>query len=77
LGATAIIPWNPKRTKNRSRPPLTGWSAVASSVALTDAGVILVALAASDAGRPDLIRHPNRALAHSWEAPHELGNALS
>jgi len=98
LGATAVIPWNPKRTKNRSclpptwtleelgkrssierffgrvflffhlqRPPLTGWSAIASAVALTYAGVIIVALAATDAGRPDLIRSPKRVLAHAWE----------
>lgn len=98
LGATAVIPWNPKRTKNRcclpptwtlqelgkrssierffgrvflffhlQRPPLTGWSAVASCVALTYAATIIVALAASDAGRPDLIRSPKRVLAHSWE----------
>ena len=98
LGATAVIPWNPKRTKNRSclpptwtleelgkrssierffgrvflffhlqRPPLTGWSTVASCVALTYAGVIVVALAATDAGRLDLIRSPKRVLAHSWE----------
>jgi hypothetical protein len=97
LGAVAVIPWNPKRTKNRSclpptwtlqelgkrssierffgrvfcffrlqRPPLTGWSAVASGVALTYAGVVLVALAA-DAGRPDPIRSPKRVLAHTWE----------
>jgi hypothetical protein len=99
LGATAVIPWNPKRTKQRSclpptwtlaelgkrssierffgrvflffhlqRPPLTGWSAVAARVALTYAAVIIVALAATDAGRPDLIRSPKRVLAHSWEA---------
>lgn len=98
LGATAVIPWNPKRTKNRSclpptwtlqelgkrssierffgrvflffhlqRPPLTGWSAVASCVALTYTATIIVALAASDADRPDLIRSPKRVLAHSWE----------
>jgi hypothetical protein len=98
VGAVAVIPWNPKRQKNRSclpptwtseelgkrsgierffgrvflffrlqRPPLTGWSAVASAVALTYAAVILVALAAADAGRPDLIRSPKRVLAHSWE----------
>jgi len=98
LGAVAVIPWNPKRTKNRSclpptwtlhelgkrasierffgrvfcffrlqRPPLSGWSAVAAHVALTYAGVVLVALAAADAGRPDLIRSPKRVLAHSWE----------
>ena len=98
LGATAVIPWNPKRQKNRAclpptwmlhelgkrasierffgrvfcffhlqRPPVTGWSAVASRVALTYAGVVIVALAAAEAGRPDLIRSPKRVLAHAWE----------
>lgn len=98
LGAVAVIPWNPKRQKNRSclpptwtlaelgkrssierffgrlfcffdlqRPPLVGWSAIASRVALTYAGLIIVALAAHEAGRPDLLRSPKRVLAHSWE----------
>lgn len=98
LGAVAVIPWNPKRHKNRSclpptwtraelgkrssierffgrlfcffdlqRPPLVGWSAVASRVALTYAGLIIVALAAHEAGRPDLLRSPKRVLAHTWE----------
>lgn len=52
------------------RPPLCGWSAVARRVALTYAGTIVVALAAYQAGRPDLIRSPTRVLAHLWE-PHE------
>jgi transposase len=87
LGAVAVIPWNPKRQKNRSclpptwtkeelgkrsgierffgrvflffrlqRPPLTGWSAVVSQVALTYTSTIIVALAAWNAQRPDLIR---------------------
>jgi len=99
LGAVAIIPWNPKRQKNRSclpptwikeelgkrsaierffgrvflffhlqRPPLCGWSAIARQVALTYTATIIVALAAQQAGRPDLIRSPKRVLAHSWEA---------
>ncbi len=98
LGAVAVVPWNPKRTKNctclpptwtkeelgkRSsierffgrvflffhlqRPPLTGWSAVASRVALTYAATIIVALLAHQAGRPELIRSPKRVLAHTWE----------
>jgi len=98
LGATAVVPWNPKRTKNRSclpptwtaedlgkrsgierffgrvflffrlqRPPLTGWSAIASRVALTDAATLVVALLAHQADRPDLIRSPKRVLAHTWE----------
>jgi transposase len=98
LGAIAVIPWNPKRQKNRSclpptwtkeelgkrssierffgrvflffrlqRPPLSSWSAIASQVALTYTASIVVALAAQQAGRPDLIRSPKRVLAHLWE----------
>jgi transposase len=98
LGAVAVIPWNPKRQKNRSclpptwtkeelgkrsgierffgrvflffrlqRPPLTGWSSVVSQVALTYTASIIVALAAWNAQRPDLIRSPKRVLAHLWE----------
>ncbi len=100
LGAVAIVPWNPKRQKNRSclpptwtadelgkrtsierffgrvfslfslfrlqRPPLSGWSAVTSRVALTYAATVVVGLAAHQAGRPDLIRSPKRVLAHTW-----------
>jgi hypothetical protein len=98
LDAVAVIPWNPKRQKNRSclpptwtkeelgkrsaierffgrvflffrlqRPPLCGWSSIARQVALTYAATIIVALAAQQAGRPDLIRSPKRVLAHTWE----------
>jgi hypothetical protein len=98
LGAVAVIPFNPKATKNlsclpptwtaaelgkrtaierffgrlfrvflRQRPPLTGWSAVTCTVALSFTATILVALAAHQAGRPDLIRSPKRVLAHVWE----------
>ena len=98
LGAVAVVPWNPKRQKNRSclpptwtkeelgkrssierffgrvflffhlqRPPLCGWSAMARQVALTYTSSIIVALAAQQAGRPDLIRSPKRVLAHTWE----------
>jgi hypothetical protein len=49
------------------RPPLCGWSAVTSRVALTYAATVLVAPAAQQAGRPDLIRSPKRVLAHTWE----------
>jgi hypothetical protein len=49
------------------RPPLTGWSAVAARAGLTHAGVVIVALAADVAGRPDLTRSPKRVLAHPWE----------
>ncbi len=98
LGAVAVVPWNPKRQKNRSclpptwtaqelgkrtaierffgrvflffrlqRPPLSGWSAVATRVALTYTASVIVGLAAQQAGRPDLIRSPKRVLAHTWE----------
>jgi len=98
LGAVAVIPWNPKRQKNRSclpptwtkeelgkrssierffgrvflffhlqRPPLFGWSSIVRQVALTYTATIIVALAAQQAGRPDLIRSPKRVLAHLWE----------
>ncbi len=98
LGARAVVPWNPKRQKNRSclpptwtkdelgkrtsierffgrvflffrlqRPPFSGWSAIVSQVALTYTASIVVALAAWQAGRPDLIRSPKRVLAHLWE----------
>jgi transposase len=98
MGAVAVIPWNPKRQKNRSClpptwtaqelgkrtntlrffgrvflffrlqcPPLCGWSAIVSQVALTSSAPIVVALAAQEAGRPDLIRSPKRVLAHTWE----------
>ncbi len=49
------------------RPPLSGWSAIASQVALTYTASIVVALAAQQAHRPDLIRSPKRVLAHLWE----------
>jgi transposase len=103
LGAVAVIPWNPKRQKNRSclpptwtkeelgkrsgierffgrvflffclqRPPLSGWSEMASQVALTYTASLIVGLAAQQAGRPDLIRSPKRVLAHLWERDSEL-----
>ncbi|MBO0779586.1 MAG: transposase [Ktedonobacteraceae bacterium] len=98
LGTVAVIPWNPKRQKNRSclpptwtkeelgkrsgierffgrvflffrlqRPPLSGWPIIARQVALTHTATIVVALAAQQAGRPDLMRSPKRVLAHTWE----------
>jgi transposase len=101
LGAVAVVPWNPKRQKNRTRlpptwtaevlgkrtsierffgrifslfgpfrlqrPPLAGWTAVETPVALTYAASLVVALAAQQAGRLDLIRSPKRVLAHTWE----------
>ncbi|HZS92018.1 MAG TPA: transposase [Chloroflexota bacterium] len=49
------------------RPPLAGWSAVTCAVALSFTATLIVALAAQQAGRPDLIRSPRRVLAHLWE----------
>jgi hypothetical protein len=49
------------------RPPLCGWSAVTSHVALTYAATVVVALAAHQAARPDLTRSPKRVLAYTWE----------
>ena len=49
------------------RLPLSGWSAIAQQVALTYTATIIVALAAQQADRPDLIRSPKRVLAHIWE----------
>lgn len=54
------------------RPPLSGWSEIASQVALTYAASVIVGLAAQQAGRPDLIRSPKRVLAHLWERDSEL-----
>jgi len=48
------------------RPPLCGWSAVATQVALVYPAIV-VGLAAQPANRPDLIRSPRRVLAHTWE----------
>ncbi len=49
------------------RPPVFGWSAVETRVALTCAAVWVVALAAWQAGRPDLISSPRLVLAHVRE----------
>ncbi|HEV2458425.1 MAG TPA: transposase [Ktedonobacterales bacterium] len=53
------------------RPPICGWSALETRVALTDAAVWVVALAAWQEGRPKLIRSPRLVLAsvyaHVWE----------
>jgi len=54
------------------RPPLVGWTAIASQVSLTYTASIIVGLAAQQAGRPDLIRSPKRVLAHLWETEPEL-----
>src|SRR5437899_2707826 len=54
------------------RPPLTGWSEIASQVALTYAASVIVGLAAQQAGRPDLIRSPKRVLAHLWQGDSQL-----
>jgi hypothetical protein len=49
------------------RPPIFGWSAVETRVALTYAAVWVIALAAGQAGRPELMRSPRSVLAHVWE----------
>ena len=49
------------------RPPVFGWTAVAQRVALTFTATWIIALAAYQAGRPELIRSPRRVLAHYWE----------
>ncbi len=49
------------------RPPVFGWSAVETRVALPSVAVWVIALAAWQAGRPDLIRSPRLVLAHVWE----------
>jgi hypothetical protein len=49
------------------RPPVSGSLAVASRVALTYAGLRVIALAATQAGHPELIRSPRLVLAHVWE----------
>jgi Transposase DDE domain len=101
LGAVAVVPWDPKRQKNRTclpptwtaeelgkrtsierffgrvfslvspfrlqRPPLAGWTAVETRVALTYAATLVVGFAAQQAGHPTLIRSPTRVLAHLWE----------
>ncbi|HWS84418.1 MAG TPA: hypothetical protein VN207_09195 [Ktedonobacteraceae bacterium] len=54
------------------RPPLVGWSAVASQVALAYTASIIVGLAAQQAGRPDLIRSPKCVLAHLWQGDTDL-----
>jgi transposase len=103
LGAAAVIPWNPKRQKQRDglpptwtaqelakrasierffgrvlvffhlqRPPVFGWSAVETQVALTYAAVWVIALAAWQAGRQDETRRADQVLAHIWEEGVEL-----
>jgi transposase len=49
------------------RPPVFGWSAVETRVALTNAAVWVIALAAWQADCPGLIRSPRLVLAHVWE----------
>ena len=49
------------------RPPTFGWSAVDTPVALTYAAVWVIVLAAWQAGHHDLIRSPQRVLAHVRE----------
>jgi hypothetical protein len=51
------------------RPPVFGWSAVETRVALSYAAVWVIALAAWQAGHPELIRSPRLVLAHVWDGP--------
>ena len=48
-------------------PPAFGWSAVKARVALTAVAKWVIALAAWQVGRPDLIRSPRLVVAHVWE----------
>ena len=48
-------------------PPVFGWSAIETRVALTYAVIWMSALVAWQAGRPDLLRSPRLILAHVWE----------
>lgn len=50
-----------------SPAPASGWSAVATQMDLTYAGLWVIALAAWQAGHPELIRAPRLVLAHIWE----------
>ena len=55
------------------RPPLCGWSEMASHGGLKAyAASVIVGLAAQQTGRPDLIRSPKRVLAHLWEEDSQL-----
>ena len=54
------------------RPPLSGWTAIARQVALTYAATWVIALAAYQSARPDLIRSPTRVLAHPRAVPLSL-----
>jgi hypothetical protein len=49
------------------RQPVFGWSTVEMRVALTYAEARVIALAAWQAGRPELIRSPRLMLTHVWE----------
>ena len=57
IDSTPILAWR------RADPD----AAVETRVALTYAGVWVIALTAYQAGRPDLIRSPQLVLAHVWE----------
>jgi hypothetical protein len=49
------------------RPPVFGWSAVETRVALIYTAVWVIALAAWQHGRPNFIRSPLLVLAHVWD----------
>lgn len=50
------------------RPPLSGWTAIASRTALTYAAAWIIAIAAWQQHRPEFIRSPRRVLAYLWES---------
>jgi hypothetical protein len=58
------------------RPPVFGWPAVETRIALTYAAIWVIALAAWQAGRPEFLRSPRLVLAHVWEGwPYRKGLA--
>jgi hypothetical protein len=54
-------------TFHLQRPAYSGRSAIVRHLALTYTASLVVALAAWQVRRPDLIRSPKRVLAHLWE----------
>jgi len=66
LSASAVIPGNPKRQKQQDGLPPT-WTAEELGKRTSIEQFFAVALAAWQAGRPELIRSPRLVLAHVWE----------
>lgn len=83
LGAVAVVPWNPKNTKQRDGLPPTWTLAELGKRGGIYFGLqrpqacgwtavvqrVALTYAAQRHGRPDLIRSPKRVLAHLWEGP--------